>query len=333
MLRYSSVHVATRFKAWCDIAFLGVEPALIIRKPELYHTLEFREQGQIIDAKERLEMQLLDFNPSTWAKKILDSANKDKPGRFKPLFATVRGSGGGKTRAWTEIRREILLNYEKVFVLAITFNSAWEVGGTDEWLGVRSPRTSYTFSVMARMLSMFFNVPLNNICHLMRNRSTGLKDVFQDAEGWEQDMIVELILWMTGRVKEYRPTVDTFVLLVDEVVRMETYIQENFVPSVKDCTSTLRQALLQEEIQLPPCEGAIEPSTLKVSLAISSLQAVYLGNTVSTSRRVIPVILPAELNYLDVVNKLWLPTIYLEDPSSLSPVLSDQEIYRLKDVS
>ena len=52
------------------------------------------------------------------------------------MFTTVRGSGGGKTKAITEDRRE-LLKKDNILVLMITFNSISSASvEKDDWPSV-----------------------------------------------------------------------------------------------------------------------------------------------------------------------------------------------------
>jgi len=229
----------------------------VIAHPTEYNTLSFNEQGHIIDAEIALSLPLIDFNAAEWSKKLVDSARTPTDeGRRKPLFAIVRGSGSGKTRALTEIRKEMCLKWSKddVFVLAITFNSTWEVSKYyDVWNGVESPYVSYALSVVSRMACMFFNLKLSNVCNMMKNPASGLLHLIREMDGNGEEIIRQCIVWMVETVRSShwsRRVVNTFVLLVDEVVQLEEHIKALYpVPKgtglVVDSTAVLRAALLE----------------------------------------------------------------------------------------
>ena len=50
----------------------------------------------------------ISFDPQSVAEEMLQASKEPSSRRDKCLFATVRGMGGGKTRAFEEIRRALL---------------------------------------------------------------------------------------------------------------------------------------------------------------------------------------------------------------------------------
>eukprot|EP01042_Synura_sphagnicola_P003959 gene3959-biopygen4263 len=257
-------------------------------------------------------MTLIGFDPSDWAQQIEESAacSDNVYGREKPVFAAVRGSGGGKTRAFTEIRRE-LLRRENTLVMMITFNSDWDASEVkDVWPGVTYPDVSYALSVVSRMAAMFFNQNLDDVYSLIEPSLESSFSINRLKLVSGKKIIAQFIVWMIYRIRQYRPSVDTFILLADEVVRMETSIKERF-GGINDITSVLRKAVLDRRIMIRPpfsTDPAVEDSVLNVALVLSSLETSPIGESVST-RPVQAIILPAALDYKEVVSKIWAPSI------------------------
>jgi len=86
----------------------------VMLEPGKYDGLPPSDQGHILENfKYTLDgMPLLGFDPSSWAQQLMNSAANSHAqwARGKPVFATVRGHGGGKTKAFTEIRKELIKN-------------------------------------------------------------------------------------------------------------------------------------------------------------------------------------------------------------------------------
>eukprot|EP01042_Synura_sphagnicola_P036363 gene36363-biopygen3449 len=299
-----------------------------------YETMSPEEQGHVMDSLNKTldAMSLIGFDATAWAKKIQDSAvtSANDWGRGKTVFATVRGSGGGKTRAFTEIRRGMLTN-DNMLVLLITFNNKWDASTVaDNWPGVKSPDISYALSVVLRMAAMYFNQNLEVIRDLMTQCflfSTVQGPILKSGKR----ILVQFIVWMIYRIRQYRPSVDTFILLADEVVKMEYIISKKF-SDIEDITSVLRGALLDELIMVRPPNStvqSVEDSVLKVALALSSLETSPIGESLS-ARPVEPIILPAELDYKEVVSKIWAPSINTKRVANQEQKVSREELFRLE---
>jgi len=99
-------------EAWFDEIFRDLRPCRVMVAPEKYDSFPPQDQGHVIDSLNQTlkVMPLIGFDPTSWAQNI-EAYTRTTAGlceRKKYMFATVRGSGGGKTRAFTEIRRELL---------------------------------------------------------------------------------------------------------------------------------------------------------------------------------------------------------------------------------
>jgi len=278
-------------------------------------------------------MTLIGFDPLDWAQRIeVSAARSDKVyGREKPVFATVRGSGGGKTRAFTEIRRE-LLRRENTLVMMITFNSDWDASEVkDVWPGVTYPDVSYALSVVSRMAAMFFNQNLDDVYSLIEPSLESSFSINRLKLVSGKKIIAQFIVWMIYRIRQYRPSVDTFILLADEVVKMEKLIKKRF-NGIEDITSVLRQALLEDRIMIRPpfsTDPAVENSVLKIALALSSLETNSIGESIS-NRPIVPIILPAALDSKEVVSKIWAPSINSRRVANQEQELLREEQFQLE---
>ena len=109
--------------------FAGLKPAAaLLHRKALQdsggdHSSLLDGYGCIIDEpKYAMSIPLLNLNPSALIQTVLTAAEIEPSTRRKPVCATVRGQGGGKTRALEEIRRAILCTRPNVLPIAITFN-------------------------------------------------------------------------------------------------------------------------------------------------------------------------------------------------------------------
>ena len=249
-----------------------------------------------------------------YAKDLIASAKIPPGSRKKPLFAVVRGAGGGKTRALTEITKSLLQNHHSdVLVLGITFNSEWSPKAEyDLWEGIQSCSKFYALSLVSRMVSVYFQAPLSKVSSLMKSSEAMMKLVLEIEA---KEIILHSILWMTETIQSYRKDVNVFILLLDEVMRMEDFMK-NYFPEL-DPTSIVREALLGQHFITQT------DRIVNVALAISSLIVRPIGRT-DSGRGIRAIELPSNLNNDLIVNEIWATTF------SISRVLSDQEKYRLK---
>eukprot|EP00435_Cladocopium_sp_Y103_P069806 s321_g34.t1 len=219
----------------------------------------------IIDrVNDTMTHEVIDFDVKHWSDLILD-LSAQKPSSKKSFLATVRGSGGGKTRALEELRWELL--GEGVLPLAFTYNSAMELD-FDEFRWSNSVKLNYGMAVVARLATVFYGVRLPKILSLLDQDAdlASMLKMEQDA-----DFPIQLIRgFLSHAVKKLRCRRDihTVVVLADEVARAEeAFVQAFDLRKGADVTSILRKAVLDQEI-LPD---------LQATLVISSLTLGPLG--------------------------------------------------------
>jgi hypothetical protein len=119
-----------------------------------------------------------------------------------------------------------------------------------------------------------------------------LKKIVQNIDrlsGLDTDLVPCFIAYIVQLILPHR-NISKFVLLVDEVVKVERMVSSKFYGGKElDITSYLREALLTKSILM---EDGV---ALNVSLVISSLNIKPIGQT-SSDREVVALVLPSGLN-------------------------------------
>eukprot|EP00299_Pterocystis_sp_00344_P005665 c1729_g1_i1.p1 GENE.c1729_g1_i1~~c1729_g1_i1.p1 ORF type:complete len:660 (+),score=47.26 c1729_g1_i1:33-2012(+) len=235
-----------------------------------------------------LAFSLIQLDPAQIAKDILETCEMDASDRDKPLFATIRGVGGGKTRCIEEIR-EHLHTVAGVLPLAITFNIHWNLNYAEIDFWKNCGLSGYAMAVVARMASVLYGLPLSDICFLLSNKIETLQ---RDIQFKDVAFIVSFIAHAVQVVRNFFQTaVDTFVLLIDESARAESLLD------TQDPHAVVRDALLN-------AHTLFSEIGIRTSLVMSSLTLSPLG--VSPSGRTIrPIVLPGRLPADDVMSQ-WL---------------------------
>jgi hypothetical protein len=205
--------------------------------------------------------------------------------------------GGGKTRAFEEMRK-VLLEEEGVLTIAVTYNSHWSVSSESgesydswgKWIHAENAEISYALSLISRMASMFYGLELTKIVEMMNNGRL----TFPGND--PKELIRFFVRHMLEGIAKYR-RVDTFILLVDETLRMEDSIVNRFGVENSGITGVLRRALLDQEWHF-------NGTALYVSLAISSLSIAPFERFPS-GRTVTAILLPSKLNTTTIVTNIW----------------------------
>ena len=259
-----------------------------------------------------MSIPLLNLNPSALAHKVLTAAEIEPSTRRKPVCATVRGQGGGKTRALEEIRRAILCTRPNVLPIAITFNHKSECS-FDSWGAVETPQLYYALSLVARMASSFFDISFAKAGNLLLLSLPALIEFgVLNFEDLHILMIREFVVIMMEAMSAHNRTVDTFVLLIDEAVRMERKMQsmksfQRQLDGDVQMTSVISAALLNEKLTFSPSDG--EPhQPINAALLISSLQVSPIGES-SSGRSIFPIVLAESLDPHAVLEKIWRPCL------------------------
>ena len=209
--------------------------------------------------------------------------------RGKPMLVTVRGTGGGKSRLFEEIRRKLLLQKD-IFTMAITFNGFTSYDAVEfEPHGLTDTdkaNRSAALSILCRMMGVFYGMRLNKAVEVVQDSISSLKDNFDPITFYEtaiQLMIMQL------RV-ELQADVDSAVFLLDESMKLLESLQRRF-PTCKDPLSPLRKVVLDK--------------TPNSALAMSSLN-VKIDGVTDASRALEGLELCEVLNANEIVEKWWI---------------------------
>ena len=235
-----------------DDVFQDMEPNAIytqarVERREYLMKLATENPAIINDVFDTMAHEVVSLDAKSWATDAQQLAAKNASPK-RTFLATLRGSGGGKTRALEEIRWE-LLGMEGVLPLAITYNSAMELDAEVElaW-SANSNKLNYAMTVVARLAAVFYGKPLDEILDMLLQRawSGGLKYPIQ--------LIRAFIRHVVAKLRQSDMEVKTIVILADEVASAE----EQIAP---DVTSILRKAVLDESI-LPDLQATVVISSL-----------------------------------------------------------------------
>eukprot|EP01041_Mallomonas_annulata_P000300 gene300-537_t len=237
------------------------------------------------DVINKMSMKLIDFDPGYYANEILQSSRIAPDPRDKPFYATVKGMGGGKTRVFEDIRRELLLE-DGVLPIAITFNSHWSTCNyLDNWNDIvgKNLVSAFALSVVSRMACMFYDIKIRDMVNrIKRSLPSQYIDAATIMHGFIHHMVKKLSI--------YRP-VDTFILLMDETMQIDRHFGSLGI------SSDIWRALLSTGI-------IINGSVLNVGLVVSSLSISPLGMT-SSGRLLNFIKIPNNLNVSQIVNDVW----------------------------
>ena len=296
--------------------FAGLKPAAALLHREALqdsggdHSSLLDGYGCIIDEpKYAMSIPLLNLNPSALIQTVLTAAEMEPSTRRKPVCATVRGQGGGKTRALEEIRRAILCTRPNVLPIAITFNHKSDCS-FDSWGAVETPQLYYALSLVARMASSFYDIDFKDVMGILSMRLPAFTFPKHLELKNAEKLIRGFVVIMMEAMSAHNRTVDTFVLLIDEAVRMERKMQsmksfQSQLDGDVQMTSVISAALLNEKLTFSPSDG--EPhQPINAALLISSLQVSPVGKSPS-SRNVEPIVLAESLDPHAILEKIWRP--------------------------
>ena len=107
MLMILTANIIGDIGKWFELVFSNQTPSDIYIRPDQ----KLFEGGNFLcimdDPNYKMSLPLIDFDMNRNIKTIIDSS-KEAPGGRKSMCGTVRGMGGGKTRAFEEMRRHLL---------------------------------------------------------------------------------------------------------------------------------------------------------------------------------------------------------------------------------
>jgi hypothetical protein len=255
---------------------------------------------------------------------INDVLKIDPDARMKPLLATVKGSGGGKTRLLEETRRA-LNKREDTLAIGVTFNS-------NTTYSVGENRISETdtlplhfdavLSVMTRIVAVLYQEPFDDVINAFSESAHNLdrKKLYTDRNLAKFFRSFLNAVMDTLVARDHGGKLKNLVLLVDEVMRpldatrrslqSDGIAEKNLISSqFNDFLSALNQGVLNERL------GGATGREWNTALLISSLEVSPLEKTLS-GRSII--LLPTGvLSSQSIVYEWWRQRVNIE-PSAIA---------------
>lgn len=234
---------------------------------------------------------LIDFDLENSLDLIQAVCEEPSHPRSKPVIATVRGIGGGKTRCFEEIRRSLLID-DEVLPIAITFNCNSEINlSLERWYEGDNESLNFALSIIARMFYAIYGLAFGSFIELLKLMKTHIPLV--DLSGLDGAILIRTAITVIVEIfsEKYR-LINKFVLLIDETIRYQ-----NIFKSEDDICGCLRNGVLSELI-------SVNGNIISTALLISSLDISPLGITIS-GRDYLPLVLPAKLDVVSIVDSWW----------------------------
>lgn len=246
----------------------------------------------------------------TSARQVEDALQSDADSRSKPLIVTVRGTGGGKTRLFEELRLRENLKQGTV-ALSITFNNKMEYEAAGE-IFINDPdfvELNMVLSVLLRVTATAYAVSLSELRMYARKEigylNLSLTQDYLDIEAFGRHFLQRIIcdIDLSCQRDELGVHLSNFPVFIDEIMTIHDNFQEMKVPFVdlrfKTAVSILSKMFLNERFHRADTEAKVN-----TCLSISSLDASATGKT--GSRRQIRILLvPERLDAYEIVRQWW----------------------------
>ena len=173
---------------------------------------------------------LFNFNIDTGLQLVENALLQTPSSRWKPVVCTVRGTGGGKTRALEELR--IALNKRNGCVaVAVTFNKNTMLH-IDETSG--NKERALVKAVISRLASTLYSIELTDCIPILNGVPIEIKT---------EQLLPGFIRHVVKRMRENGARVTSFVILIDEAVRALEELNSSF-----DLYGQIRSGVLDTQI-------------------------------------------------------------------------------------
>ena len=210
--------------------------------------------------------------------------------RAKPVIATVRGVGSGKTRILEELRHSLNQKSNTV-AIAITYNFNTAIMDPEICL-YNNQSVFMVMSVIMRMMTVLYELPLEVLVNIFRESSA----ISKIPDGAVGHLLPAFITHFVTQMRAQGKPVENVVILIDETVAAVDTITRCFrIEEGRDLMSMVRDSVLSR-----PITGGIN-----TALVVSSLEISPIGQT-SSSRITLPLVLAASLPVREVVLTWWL---------------------------
>lgn len=284
MFCISCFHDAENAKWWIDKVFGILEPSEMLCKRDCSLLGGETDLGCIINnPKDTMRNPLLGVDLAATVGTVMKVVNEPCSQRLKPLLVTVRGTGGGKSRLFEELRRS-LYNNKTILPIGITFNSKATMINIE--FACDTSTQSAALSVITRMASVFFGVNFGDMLMVVQSQLKFLDQQF--AASYLYSTFLNMIL---QKMIDADAAVKGVVLFIDEILQFQMVLRRYYAEQTsEDNLNPLRQVFLDET---PNC-----------ALAVSSLSSCLEGFTFS-GRRMEPLRQCEVLNATEVAIRWW----------------------------
>lgn len=242
--------------------------------------------------------------------------------RLKPLVLIVRGTGGGKTRLFEELR----MHYNQAndtAALSITFNNKMDYSMLDElFLDSSFMTLNIMFSIMTRLMAIVYEVPFGSILNYVKKTVAqidceGLRHS-DEIESFCRSIFQRMIQDIDASLRRVDPGgLKNFILFVDEVMILQDSLQESKLSDAESffklAISILAKVLLNDQYTINSGSGVVRVNTC---LAISSLEVPITGKT-GAARPICILTVPERLNAREIVTQWWTTHIRFLRPVDL----------------
>ena len=276
---------------WVKNLFGSLTPSqdLIHRDMKIFNDKE--DWGCIINSPEStMTNPILGTDTTSMIQKVKECAAISPGDHTKPLLVCVRGTGGGKTRLFEELRRNLYLEPD-VLPIAITFNGDTSYDGIEYLMNKNEKdlqndkaKKHAAMSIIARIARVFYGMKLFGVQRLIRNQLKSLTNDFDTIE-----LYTSFIKLMRDQLAAAGRNTTTFVLFMDETVHFQRFLCNEFGENI-DPLSPLRSSLLDK--------------SLNSTLALSSL-SVYIPGVSAISHPILTLSPQEMLNPADIVENWW----------------------------
>jgi hypothetical protein len=235
--------------------------------------------------------ELIGFDVKAASKKVKQVAKIPFDTRKKVVIAAVRGMGGGKTRALSELRN-VFMKEDGALMIAITYNNKMDLSGLEL---IVSPDSDIKFilTVVSRIISLLYGMPLLEVVELISNTiyllpTHNLTTAIQ---------ILRIFIKRIVEAVRVHRNISTLVVAVDEISRIDDAMKKFYpvLANTYDFGGCLRKALLD------PYDDNYD---FDVALILAGLTVSPLEITFS-NRLVTPLRLPGHLDPDLIVSKWW----------------------------
>jgi len=283
---------------------LFAEPPSIDKVWDRFFPIDFKEKMMKIEAEGDIDntsildntsiidencfdIPLIDVDIQKAVQDILLVATLPPSPKMKPLVATMRGTGGGKSRLLEESKRFINAKIPNSYAIAITFNHHCPIK-CEELSYLQSMEDNFIIALIFRIASAHYNVPFTAIFKQMESKKSQYEKLFKK---YERHMVIKSFI----RHVLLNNNIENFILIVDEIMNAEE----------KFCVTNGSSDSVMTHLNKAMLNTYITSNNLNAALVVSSLKVRPIAVTGSSGRLIKVLTIPEVLNSAEIVDK-WV---------------------------